>query len=155
MINVIHYIFETEQDLRLYYEPNNLYSELLLNKFPIVDVVGAIEWFEPIIDLNNAIFSNYRNKFVRHLDYRESKYLPKGTFNEILKNEQSGLINSYQRDILIDRLSIVGQRSNGFDVGVDEILGYLIKHFNSHTSICFQKHTDGLPINVTVNTTIH
>ncbi len=155
MINVIHYIFETEQELRLYYEPDKLFAELLSNRFSILDVVGAMQWFEPIIDLNSAIFSNYQNKNVRHLDYREIKYLPQGTFNEILKNEQSGLINSYQRDIVIDRLSIVGQISNGFDVGIDDLREYLVNHFNSHAGICFQKHTDGLPINVTVNTTVH
>ena len=153
MLITIRYIFESGKDLRLYYDPDGLLTELIESGFPIREAVNAIDWFSPIIDTEKALFNSYRGKSIRLLDCVETKHLPEGMFNSIIKEEQKGFINAYQRDLLIDRLSRV---ADGACVSeVEDIKTYLIKHFNNHTSMCIQNLSDALPVNWTSSVTLH
>ena len=124
MLKILCYIFKTGKDQRLYYDPENLFSELLSGGFSIPDVMNAINWFKPITDTKKALLNSYRNKGVRHLDYMENKFLSENLFNFILQEEQKGVINSYQRDLIIDRVSLVAQIAG--DMNVEELIKYLI-----------------------------
>lgn len=154
MINVVYYIFENEQDMSLYSEPEKIFARLLLMKFKFSEIVSAIGWFKPFLDENGTFHSIYKNSSVRHLNYFEQTYISKELFNNIIKKEQGGFIDAYQRDMLIDRLSILAQYTQETQI-LDKLLLYLINHFNNRYNFLLQKFTNALPVKWNTSNEVH
>lgn len=154
MFDVIRYIFETEQDIKLYYNQRHLVIELIEQRFLLQEISQAIDWFCPIIDAGMHQNYFYKANAIRSLDYLEGKYLSKTILNQILKQEKDGLINSFQRDILIDRLSVIAQEQIE-EAEVQEILDKLVFHFSHYKFGLIHQEIKSSPTAWNTNFTLH
>jgi uncharacterized protein Smg (DUF494 family) len=127
MFEVIQYILGTEQDTKLYYNQDNLVLTLINEQFALDEIVDALNWFYPIIDAKSHQSYNYQANAIRGFDYLENKYLSKMIINKILEQERKGIINSFIRDTLLDRMSVVAKDTTDEDE-LNELLDNLLLH---------------------------
>ncbi len=153
MFDVIQYIFDTEQDTQLYFNTKNLLEDLLEQNFSMDEINQAINWFNPIVDSEIPNNSYSESKSVRSLDCIESKYLSKSIMNRIFAEEHHGKISAFQRDLLIDRLSIVAMEKD--DSEIEHIFNRLLLHFNNSGFNLALNGTDKYQILCNNNFTIH
>ena len=140
MFEVIQYILDTEQDIKLYYNQDTLVKDLVNEEFDIKEIISALKWFCPIIDAKYHESYNYSANSVRGFDYRENKYLSKEIINKILERERKGIINPFMRDTLIDRMSLVAKEYND-ENELGEILDGLFSHVSHDKFILLDKQT--------------
>lgn len=131
MLEVIQYILDTEQDVKLYYNQEKLVLELINEQFTLNEIMDALDWFYPIIDASSHQSYHYRANAIRGFDYLENKYLSKTIINKILGQEKNGAINQFIRDILIDRMSVVAQ-SDTDENELNDLLDNLLYHVNQY-----------------------
>lgn len=154
MFEVIRYIFDTNWDVKLYYNQNHLMNELVEQEFSVHEIAMAMNWFNPIIDSGNHKNYSITSNSIRGLDYAEVKYLPKQIVENIFQQEKLKFINAFQRDILIDRLSLLAQEEIN-EAEIQEMLDNLVWHFNAYTFGLPAKNALINPTAWTTNFTIH
>ncbi len=154
MYEVINYIFEEGLDVRLYVDQQVLIMDLIIEAmFPLEQVINTIDWFKPIMLVKTEEIANYNSNVTRVFDVLETKFLSHDLISKIIGYEQNGTINAYERDLLVDRLGIIAKEGIGEDM-VEELLDYLIGHFNS-TFIIDESETFFSTADIDLSDTLH
>lgn len=154
MFEIIQYILETKQYVKLYYNQENLVRELINEHFTLDEIVTALDWFCPIIDAPVHQSYYYQGNAIRGFDYFENKYLTKGIINKILGQEKQGLINSFTRDVLIDRLSLVA-REDTDEKELNQLLDNLLTHVSQYKFGFTTQETKNISAFWNTNFTLH
>lgn len=154
MLDVIRYIFDTEQDIKIYFEPDLLVHELRL-RFSYMDILNSFAWFKDFVDFR--VNANYfiTNSF-RYFDEYEYKFLSKQIINKIVKLELDGLINCTQRDLIINKVIILVKSCKISDENLlDSLIDKIIIHMQKYELINLQKYLSVLPINYSCSLSKH
>lgn len=154
MFEVIRYILETDQDIKLYYNQENLVRELICQDFTLEEITEAIDWFCPIIDASGHQSYYYTASSVRGFDYLENKYLSKNIINKILGQEKNGIINPFVRDVLIDRIALIA-RTDTDESELEQLLDNLIFHVSNYKFGLINQETQTIPTAWNTNFTLH
>jgi uncharacterized protein Smg (DUF494 family) len=146
MLDVIKYILDTEQDIKLYFEPDILVHQLKL-RFSYMDILNSFIWFKGFVDFR--LNMNYRNtKSFRYFDEYEYTFLSKNLINKIIKSEMDGLINCTQRDLIVNKIIVLIKSCIFVDENVlDSLIDKIIVHIQKYELINLQKYLNVLPIN--------
>lgn len=131
MIELLQFLFATEKDQYLYLNKNALVKELLHeHQFTFNEVNEMLEWFAPI--LNDKICSDVSADAVREITLWEKQRLPESIIEQIIQWEHEQLINSSEREILFDRLTMLNPGWMVSQEEVREILDGLIFHLQNY-----------------------
>lgn len=154
MLDVIKYILDTGQDIKLYFEPDLLVHELKL-KFSYMDILNSFAWFKDFVDFRVNI--NYLSiKSFRYFDEYEHKFLSKNLINKIIKLELDGLISPTQRDLIINKMIILIKNCKIIDeVVLGNLIDKIIVHMQKYELINLQKYLSVLPANYSCSMSKH
>jgi uncharacterized protein Smg (DUF494 family) len=149
MFEVIRYILETGQDIKLYFEPETLFCELRGLEFSRIDIMNSLIWFRELVDIKNN--SNSYTNF-RVLDEYENTFLSKNIINKLIILQSNGVINSIQRELIMNKIINLKIKNRHIDSNLFEnFVDKLILHLQRYEVLVLQKYLNTLPINYECN----
>jgi uncharacterized protein Smg (DUF494 family) len=149
MFEVIRYILNTGQDIKLYFEPEILFSELRDLKFSGVDIMNSLLWFRELVHIKNNS-NNYTN--FRFFDEYETILLSKNIINKLIILQSNGVINPIQRELIMNK--IINLRINNIYIEssiFESVIDQIVVHIQKYEVIFLQNYLNALPINYECN----
>jgi|GEM_PF-2538821 len=133
MIELLQFLFATEKDQNLYHNRDALVKELLNeHRFTFNEVKDMLEWFAPIVD--GKVCHEINPHAIREITLWEKQRLPLSVIEQIMQWEQDQLINSGEREVLLDRLAFLELGMLVDSEDIKAILDGLIFHLQNYKS---------------------
>lgn len=137
MLDVLQFLFATAKDQNLYFNRENLITELIDEQEFLPDEVdAAMVWFNPIIASNHNFGINPES--IRGITTWEFEHLPPSIITQIFRWQIAGDISLDEREILLDRLTELSLDFEVDEQEMQEILDGLLFHLQNYKHNTFK-----------------